>query len=484
MSMPTPDDLDGAQWRWVDGICCRFEAAWQRGQPDLGEYLGDATSTVREVLFRELLVIELDHRRTRGELVRRAEYENRWAEFAHLLPAAFAKSELKPDGVGQEPSWSGSSAGPEGKTMKCPQCGADNPNVRDSCAKCGKPLTTQVRCPKCDRVMPVGAKFCGYDGTPLPSATDHPQAATPTPAKPAEAPRPVVPRASPPEVKAAPGETVKSPSPPPVPRVVVQQPVQVGELVRDERRETIAELRSPHGSLREMVLIPAGEFLRGSPEGIGNEDEHPQHKVRLTAYYIDRCAVSNIEYERFDPTHKALRPDVADGDHDPVVMVSYQDALSYCRWRSQQEGVHLETYTLPTEAQWERAARGGFPDRVFPWGDVISRELCNTQEAGLGRTLPITDAHPNGFFLYHIGSNVREWCWDYYSATYYAQKLLHWFEPRGPAFQLFETLRVVRGASFLEPAESLGRCAARGRADHRGKQTDIGFRCVRAVNVR
>ena len=228
-----------------------------------------------------------------------------------------------------------------------------------------------------------------------------------------------------------------------------------------------------------MVLIPAGEFLMGSPDGAGQDDERPQHKVKLSAYYIDRHAVSNAEYERFDSAHKRHRPKDADADDDPVVMVTYDDCLNYCRWRATQEKAPPDSYRLPTEAQWERAARGGFPDRLYAWGDAIHLDLCNTLETGRRRAVGVGLGIPNGFLLFHMGSNVREWCFDFYAANYYAQKVPQWIDPQGPAPNPMEKFRVVRGASFIESAATLGRCAARGFAAPRSRQSDIGFRCVR-----
>src|SRR5437763_1230335 len=81
--------------------------------------------------------------------------------------------------------------------------------------------------------------------------------------------------------------------------------------------------------------------------------------------------------------------DRAGGDDDPVVMVTYDDCVSYCRWRAAQEKVSADTYRLPTEAQWERAARGGYPDRAYSWGDSIHVDLCNTLEVGRRRTVGV-----------------------------------------------------------------------------------------------
>jgi formylglycine-generating enzyme required for sulfatase activity len=248
-----------------------------------------------------------------------------------------------------------------------------------------------------------------------------------------------------------------------------------------ERREAEAELRSPDNSLREMVLIPAGWFSMGSPGGVGKEDEHPQHQVQLSAYFMDRCAVSNEEYEKFDPNHRRMRVEESLHDEDPVIFVSYQECLDYCRWRAEQEGVPPGTYTLPSEAQWERAARGGYPDRVYPWGDTIDTEKCNTLEAGRNRTLPVAEGFANGFQLYHMGSNVREWCLDFYSETYYDRLEARGPDPRGPAATLVVRMRVVRGACYQDAAIELSRCAARNYAHPKSGTSDIGFRCVRMV---
>jgi formylglycine-generating enzyme required for sulfatase activity len=228
-----------------------------------------------------------------------------------------------------------------------------------------------------------------------------------------------------------------------------------------------------------MVLIPAGWFAMGEHANRGNPDEHPRHQVELSAYYVDRSAVSNAEYEQFDPRHRRLRPEVADGDHDPVVFVTYEEVLAYCRWRAEQEGAPSDSYTLPTEAQWERAARGGYSDRVYPWGNAIVAEACNCRETAQERTVPVDEGAPNGFGLFHMGSNVREWCLDYYSETYYQTREASGPDPRGPYPSMMVNMNVVRGASFQDLAKELGRCAARNYAHPKSASSDIGFRCVR-----
>ncbi len=235
-------------------------------------------------------------------------------------------------------------------------------------------------------------------------------------------------------------------------------------------------------SFRPMVTIPAGRYLIGSPAPVGNPDEHPQHHVQLSAFSIDVCAVSNEEYERFDPGHRRLRSEVADGDRDPVVFVSHEDCVRYCRWRSEQEGLPPDTYSLPTEAQWETAARGGRTDLIHPWGNEVSADCCNTVETGRGRTVPVDEGRGNGYRLIHIGSNVRQWCHDFYLPTYYSSPDATRPDPTGPRDIHLVKMRVVRGASFQDKAAELGRCAARNYAHPGSSCNDIGFRCVRKKN--
>jgi formylglycine-generating enzyme required for sulfatase activity/ribosomal protein L40E len=252
-------------------------------------------------------------------------------------------------------------------------------------------------------------------------------------------------------------------------------PVRAG-LVRSQGPE--AALKSPEASIRPMVFVPAGWFAMGSPRDEGRPDERPRRQVQLSAYYIDRCAVSNVEYERFDPGHRRLRPEVADGDFDPVVFVSFQDCLNYCRWRAEQEHAPPNTYLLPTEAQWERAARAGH-DWVYPWGDEPDPQRCNTLEAERGRTVPVDEGTPNDFGLYHLGGNVREWCLDYYTEDYYAAAGSNTRDPGGPRPVKLLNMMVVRGAGFQDSLRESGRCAARSCSHPNSSADDIGFRCVR-----
>lgn len=345
--------------------------------------------------------------------------------------------------------------------MRCSKCDFENLEGMAFCGKCGTELkatvdgAAEVKCPKCGSTMPSTATFCGICGCELSHSETGP---------PSTVPRQSASIAGQADAGSV-GRTQSLPRP--------------TEAPPDRHGDAEAVQESPSGSLREIVAVPAGWFAMGSSPDVGNDDEHPRHQVELSSYYIDRCTVSNLEYERFDPQHRRLRPDVADGDQDPVVFVSHGDCLNYCRWRAEQEGMPPDTYSLPTEAQWERAARGGSPESLYPWGDEIGPAECNTLECGRGRVVPIDEGAPNDFGLFHLGSNVREWCLDYYSADYYGNMEAAGPDPTGPQRMMLVNMNVVRGASFQDKAAELGRCAARNYAHPDSSSSDIGFRCVR-----
>ncbi|MCA8998178.1 MAG: SUMF1/EgtB/PvdO family nonheme iron enzyme [Planctomycetaceae bacterium] len=339
--------------------------------------------------------------------------------------------------------------------MICTRCQWVNPIGVSTCRRCGErlesvetsaPVHTETSdglpCPRCGAAMPTEARFCGVCGSALQDSSC-PQA---------------------------------NPGKPDADSTVIK------EKCEDDSENFVASA-TLENSLREMVLIPACRFLMGASGELAKEDEVPAHYVRLSSFLIDRAVVTNAEYEQFDPGHRRLRADVADGEDDPVVFVTHADCLSYCRWRSEQEGLPSETYTLPTEAQWECAARGGSSDRIYPWGNELRSELCNTRETGPLRTLPANQGVPNPYGLYWIGSNVREWCRDWYLADYYKELANNVVDPIGPEPNLIVSMHVVRGASFQDPAYELGRCSARNYAHRDNSSNDVGFRCVRRAEL-
>jgi len=300
----------------------------------------------------------------------------------------------------------------------------------------------------------------------------------------------------------------------------------------------------------DMVYIPDGSFLMGDSFGEGEPDELPVHLVTLDAFFMGKYEITNGQYceylnsaigsgsiyvtngkvygtgnDRvyFDTSTSSSYSQIEyngsifsvrtkggrDMSNDPVVMVNWYGAFAYCNWRSQQEGreqcYDLATatficdfskkgYRLPTEAEWEYAARGGLSGKRFPLGDTITHSQANYRSSSLYSydisptrdfhptwdddgiypyTSPVGSFAPNGFGLYDVTGNVWEWCNDWYSDTYYQTSPTN--NPTGPEFTSY---RVVRGGAW-------GGLAYDCRAAHRcylfspnPRYNYLGFRVV------
>jgi sulfatase modifying factor 1 len=235
-----------------------------------------------------------------------------------------------------------------------------------------------------------------------------------------------------------------------------------------------------------MLLIPKGEFFMGNPEEDDiYYDEHPLHKVYLDDFWIDCYEVTNRLYKRFiDETgHRfphvdaewaepynwengSYPPDRADY---PVVLVSWEDAATYAEWAGKR---------LPTEAEWEKAARGGLLKRQYPWGDTIDEPHANyfTSIISKNEMKPIGSVLPNPYGIYDIVGNVWEWCADWYGKTYY--RASPYKNPQGPEEGMY---RVFRGGSWINRKETL-RCSERARNVPTHRSYIIGFRCAKSAN--
>lgn len=290
------------------------------------------------------------------------------------------------------------------------------------------------------------------------------------------------------------------------------------DIARAETPREAEAVAAPPG----MVLIPAGTFRMGSDDGLAHE--RPVHTVRLEAFYLDAHEVTNAEFQTFvDATGYVTeaeqwgwsiaflperiggvrapgaewwlkvdgadwrRPNgpgssIAGKEHHPVVQVSWTDAQAYCEWAGKR---------LPTEAEWEYAARGGTEGAPFVWGAEFApngRAMANTWQGNFPAAGPVTDGFaetapvgryaPNGYGLYDMAGNVWEWVADWYDPAYYAHSPAE--NPSGPARGVN---KVMRGGSWM--------CAdnyCRGyRVSHRNSATpdsgltNTGFRCAKAA---
>jgi len=237
-----------------------------------------------------------------------------------------------------------------------------------------------------------------------------------------------------------------------------------------------------------FIRIPAGEFLMGSDpkkDGWAYPQEQPQHRVSLPEYWMGQTPVTNAQYATYimavkadAPAHwKNNQPPQDKLDH-PVVRISWKDAVAYCEWLSQLTGRQVG---LPTEAEWEKAARGT-DGRIYPWGkQAPNARRCNFERTVYFRnseliinTTPVGRYSPAGDSPYgcvDMAGNVYEWCADYYSESYYAKSPAT--SPTGPAISEF---RAVRGGCW-ESSSIFVRVAFRGGSLENPRHKDQGFRC-------
>jgi len=219
-----------------------------------------------------------------------------------------------------------------------------------------------------------------------------------------------------------------------------------------------------------MVYIPAGEFLMGSNDGYG---EKPQHRVYLDAYFIDIYEVTNEQFARFvDATGYQAEGNwkeyfTSSKEKHPVVNVSWNDANAYCKWAGKR---------LPTEAEWEKAARGT-DGRKYPWGNEWDSSKCNSSgdSDGYEGTAPV-GSFPAGASPYGVmdmACNVWEWVADWYDKDYYSRSPQQ--NPQGPDSGIG---RVLRGGSWYDSYAIFLRCANRGSRGPSNMSLSSGFRCA------
>jgi formylglycine-generating enzyme required for sulfatase activity len=320
-------------------------------------------------------------------------------------------------------------------------------------------------------------------------------------------------------------------------------------------------IRDGHMSTDGMVLIPSGTFMMGSDNNESSQDEYPKHRVEIDSFYMDITEVTNAQFKKFvdatgyvttaerkpdwDELKKTLPPgtpkpsddmlvpaslvfketkgpvqlndysqwwnwvpdanwrhptgpgsNLEGKDNYPVVHVSWFDAMAYCKWAGKR---------LPTEAEWEFAARGELINNIYPWGNEQVNDgkakanswegkfpYHNEKKDGYVTSAPVKSYMPNGYGLYDMAGNVWEWCSDWYNADYY--KLLEnkiTINPKGPDKSLdpddpYTPKKSLRGGSFLcnNSYCSGYRNARRMKSSPDTGLEHTGFRCVKDVKQR
>jgi formylglycine-generating enzyme required for sulfatase activity len=264
-------------------------------------------------------------------------------------------------------------------------------------------------------------------------------------------------------------------------RITPPEPVRPPVTVPEAVPPTFIERVKPFEP--EMALIPAGDFLMGSDpkkDKFAKDREQPQHTLFLPDYYLAKTPLTNAQYAAFvqatghsQPGHwKGGKPPKGKEDH-PVVHVSWHDAVAYCRWLSEVTG---RPYRLPSEAEWEKGARGS-DGRLWPWGNQWDVKRCNTKESGPNDTTPV-GAYPEGaspYGLLDMAGNVWEWTRSVYKSYPYDPD-----DGREDLEAPGTVRRVLRGGSWNYNQDS-ARCVVRFRSGPLSSHGYLGFRLVSPV---
>lgn len=230
--------------------------------------------------------------------------------------------------------------------------------------------------------------------------------------------------------------------------------------------------------LAQQVLIPEGTFTMGRTKVTADDntkmrphvllDDRPPHAVKLKAFKLDAKEVTHEEYAAFVAATKRATPyHWTQGKMPqhlarvPAYNVTWEDARAYCEWKQQR---------LPTEAEWERAARGGLDSQSYPWGDrADAKTAWYAQGSGPG---PVGRYKPNAFGLYDMAGNVSEWTADWFSGGYYKESPAE--NPKGPETGVY---KVIRGGAWSDPASRIT-VFFRNWVRPTQRQPNIGFRCA------
>lgn len=254
----------------------------------------------------------------------------------------------------------------------------------------------------------------------------------------------------------------------------------------------VAQTTAPEG----MSLIPASDYWMGRihfflPDAFGfvlrdRLDDFPAHRVDLAAFHIDKYEVTNEQYARFLESTSGRKPwhwshgQIPKGEERfPVFNVNWEEANAYCKWVGKR---------LPTEAEWEKASRGGLDRKKFPWGDstldigggyeVEAKSPSGREKkpANVGNPkgpMPVGSFRPTGYDLYDMAGNVAEWTNDWYDKGYYATSPKR--NPHGPEAGLY---KVIRGGSWSDGEERVFMNHFRNFTDPELRSSSLGFRCA------
>jgi sulfatase modifying factor 1 len=259
--------------------------------------------------------------------------------------------------------------------------------------------------------------------------------------------------------------------------------IKSGDRMKPVIRRTAAQMGTAASPFPEfvgkdgapMVLVPAGEFVMGSDKG--DEDEAPAHRVSLNAFAIDKFEVTNGRFAKYVEAIQSEPPwGFADKEtavihaDRPVRWVSWMDAIGYCLWVGKR---------LPTEAEWEKAARGT-DERVYPWGNdppTPVHAVYGLKEGG-AETVSVIGNHHMGqspYGVQDLAGNLYEWVMDWYDAGFYSNFINSpAINPRGPGEG---TAKVQRGGSYINTPYRL-RSSFRTKGDPSEQDPNVGFRCA------
>ena len=237
-----------------------------------------------------------------------------------------------------------------------------------------------------------------------------------------------------------------------------------------------AAVRPRSRPLTGFARVPAGWFLMGSADG--QADEGPVHRVWVDAFELAVDPVTRGEYARFLAATGRSAPREWDNPGFaaaglPVVGVSWNDAVVYCLWRSSSGGG--SPVRLPTEAEWERAARDGREGERYPGGDAIPAWVPDGGRGPRDGPWPVALGPPNDFGVRGIAANIHEWCADWHARDYYGRS-----PARNPGGAASGRRRASRGGSWRH-AVTISRVAARSKLDPAFRYTDYGFRVARDI---